>query len=487
MRNVRCLAFRIENEAGFDDNEYIRETLRSITEQVGLFRETKVRFYDTENMDLLKKGRLMYCEETEGGPERLLGESRHTWGLVQKVTRPIQVRESVERPYSDSWTSELEPELELARVFTANRTRRAYLVSGCDLVWQKADWKEDGENKHFHELRLSAEPENESVMVNLAGRLSRTLRLQLETGSMEMRALSALSGVERKRCGRKAKVREKEPAGAWLKDLLLMNSTALVEALESFLKKPQDAETLHDMRVALRILRSSLSFGRDLLEEEVYGQADSALRQLGNVSSEARDLQVLMESIHSVGDSGTGQLAQELKSRRDLAYREVYEFIHSGAATALLTDTLSLVLKEGAWKEVAWDQQASEYEADMQDVWMERLIRKSRQFSIEDMRRTHRLRIQVKKLRYVMRNIENHNKENKEVLKVLGKLQDVLGRIHDRSQQTRILMYIFKDVTEPALKFELGYYLGILAEHEQIEREVLEKEAKKLFMRLEKI
>jgi CHAD domain-containing protein len=58
------------------------------------------------------------------------------------------------------------------------------------------------------------------------------------------------------------------------------------------LGRPDDPEALHDFRVAIRRLRSSIRAWRDVLDNAVSPRVLRRLRRLARATSESRDLEV---------------------------------------------------------------------------------------------------------------------------------------------------------------------------------------------------
>lgn len=488
MKETLFLTYRIGNEAGFYDNEYLRESLRTITDQIGIIRESHAWYFDTDKMDLYAEGRFVYLEQTIGTREFIMGETKQRQGVIQTVESRIQRKQGQadELGYED--IEEFIRRKDLKRLFSVHRSQCLYWLGGCNLVWQRADWQSQNVERSFQVLQLSTESGNEAQLFALACRLSSTLRLQFETRTMEMWALHELTSSEEPFKETRSKfITDQNTAAGWLAGLLLDSSTSLVEAMGRFLSSPGDAEMLHQMRIRLRILRSVLTFGKNLMLEKDYKTANETLQELGRTASATRDLEVLGESVRAVGEIGVDRLLQEIEEKREQAYIEVHTFIQEGMATALLTQFLSCTQPRDRWKQDAWRQAAVEYRSKTRDAWLKRLMKKSEKFSQTDMERTHRLRIQVKKLRYVLRATKEKIQCERALVKLLGELQDVLGHIHDRSQQSQMLTLILQDTPDTQVQFEAGYYLGVWASKEEKEREILGEQAQELFKRLRKI
>ena len=484
MKEVLRITYRIGNEGGFEENRYLQEALRSVTDQTGLLHEARSWYFDTKKMGLLAEDRFLYCEQAEGSDEILLGESRQTRSVMPRIQRSIARWDKTGDlgKHPDPTVFGWEEAAGLKRAIQAHWKQRTYSLKGCTLIWQISEWALDEEKRAYHELQLRGEAGTEAEMLALACRLTRILRLHLETGSTEMRALREL-GMAGEEGGTKVRAGE-EPAWKWMSGLLLENSSALAIAMKRLEQIPDDVEALHQLRISLRTLRSALSFGRSLMPEQTYAAASGILRELGEEASLARDLSVLEASVRSVGEEEVSHVLKDLGAKREQAYSAVKAKLENGTMSASLTQFLSLVLPEEGWTEEARRRQAVNYRTMMRDAWLIRLIAKSQRFDMENVKRIHRLRILVKKLRYVLRSSRQKGDEERELVKLLGDLQDVLGEIHDKNQQRQILMDILWDDPDCQVRFEAGYYMGVWSSREDKHRRDLEEGVRKLLGKL---
>lgn len=130
MKDTIRITYRILNEVGFRNNRYLQRSLRLISDQVSLLRESEALHYDMEGMGFLDRGRFIFSEPGKGADELLLGEAEQTQGLVQTMQLELQptIQESAGQP-------------DLAISFHVRHQQRAYSMNGCDLVWGKSDWE----------------------------------------------------------------------------------------------------------------------------------------------------------------------------------------------------------------------------------------------------------------------------------------------------------------------------------------------------------
>jgi len=199
------------------------------------------------------------------------------------------------------------------------------------------------------------------------------------------------------------------------------------------LSGPSDAEALHDFRVSVRRLRSTLRAWRTLLRKSVGDKDLRRLRRVGRETSEARNAQVLAAWVGEIAvtlppahraaaDWLVARLAQEVqgwdlsrsvKRFRDAADNLSRRLEHHGptASTGTFAGAVAGRIRE----------QATSLKASL-----------SRVETDDDASLAHRARIAGKRLRYVLEPIRGTpGIEAGRALKELRRLQDLLGDLND--------------------------------------------------------
>ncbi|HSV38440.1 MAG TPA: CHAD domain-containing protein [Nocardioidaceae bacterium] len=208
--------------------------------------------------------------------------------------------------------------------------------------------------------------------------------------------------------------------GSRLADLL---EDQILEVQAALLELGRDPESMvHDARVALRKLRSSLSLFSPLL---VTSAARSLRRELTWLSGElgpARDAQVMLgrmtstvEAAHPEGVEGDEVIAV-FQQRHDEAFASAREALASERFTALLGRLDIARLRSLVASEAPFEQLAG------QDL--KRLLRDLEASADSSDVRLHELRKAVKKARYVRRVHDDVDAALKRVQAVLGEHQD---------------------------------------------------------------
>ena len=235
----------------------------------------------------------------------------------------------------------------------------------------------------------------------------------------------------------------------------------------AFLKAPEDAETAHQFRIAIRQVRSLLSFIRPLLNEEKYELIQDQLRNLANKIGYLRELDVITEEWRLFTGSHINipvistAFIEVLEKERAGQMAELLLLFNANAPLAGLHDLWMLLLDPG-WESGA---ESNRTYADYVDDRFNTLLKKAKKelkgIDLKDIRRTHKLRISIKKLRYDAAILKPKVKREIKFADNLKELQDRLGQICDAERAVLIL----SDLRSKYRELSIDYESGILAGH----------------------
>jgi inorganic triphosphatase YgiF len=236
----------------------------------------------------------------------------------------------------------------------------------------------------------------------------------------------------------------------------------------------RDPEGIHQMRVALRRMRSAFSlFGGSFrtamhrLEEEV--------RWIAGVLGHARDLDVFQEDVYGPaaeahGDDGRLlELATVVRTRRRIAWADVFEALESERFRQLVLE-LAAATYSKPWLDASIG--GTRAVSPALDLACERLgqrhaqaLKLGRRVEDLDAGERHRLRIRLKKLRYAMDFFQSLFKRRavRKYLKRLSALQDVLGRMNDASVARTLVRDILAEHGDDGGAAAIGYAGGVVA------------------------
>lgn len=204
-----------------------------------------------------------------------------------------------------------------------------------------------------------------------------------------------------------------------------------------------DAGSVHQMRVALRRLRSALGLLRESLPREERKALAAEAKWLADILGDARDQDVLLsETLAPVRRAFPEDAAlQALATAAEAARKEAQEALGRAVASARYT---RFVLRLGAFVESGtWgsEDSAAALAARLLEKRSKQARRLGKGFEKLDVERRHELRIALKKLRYAAEFFRSlfAAPPARKYLRRLTALQTALGRINDLETARRVL------------------------------------------------
>lgn len=239
----------------------------------------------------------------------------------------------------------------------------------------------------------------------------------------------------------------------------------------------QEPEYLHQMRVALRRLRSAHSLFDIVIPRANYPEISDGLKWLAEQFGSARDWDVFVtEMLPPLMAQFPGQKAMAAMRRRALARQRHYnEIAHAAVRTrryAKLLLTLGARLEQEGWRVHLTDVQQQELAAPVDELAQRMLDRRHKQLRKRgrhltqlSMAERHVVRIAAKKLRYAaefLAELYAHNRAQGYLDKLAG-LQDGLGALNDVATTQRLLMSLHSPRSGVAHSEAIGIAAGWMA------------------------
>jgi inorganic triphosphatase YgiF len=234
----------------------------------------------------------------------------------------------------------------------------------------------------------------------------------------------------------------------------------------------RDPEGVHQMRVALRRLRSSLTLfagpfraSMRMLEEEV--------RWLAGVMGEARDLDVFQDDVFRPAAEAHGDderlqgLATLVRTRRRIAWAQLFEALESERFRRLALE-LAAVTYSKPWLDASIGgaealRPASEFAREKLAQRYAKARKAGKRIDELDEAERHALRIGLKKLRYACDFFQSlfAKRDMKRFVKRLGALQDVLGEMNDAAVARALVRDLLAEDRDGGVA-PIGYAGGIV-------------------------
>jgi CHAD domain-containing protein len=255
---------------------------------------------------------------------------------------------------------------------------------------------------------------------------------------------------------------------------------------EPGIKADYDTEFLHDYRVSLRKVRSVLSLFKGVFRDDDTARLRQAFADIMKQTNRLRDLDVYLlekslyfsmipKSLHE----GLSVMFEVFATERQQQLKHVVDMLNSESYTRTITDlaeqfTSTNILKPGP----KGDGPTLPFACRL--IWKRynKVCKVARRINSDTpSKEFHVLRIQCKKLRYLMEFFTPlfPQKTIKQLIKALKRLQDNLGRFNDFSVQQRSLQAFLQDYSDHhnnsiTLAESIGALITVLHQRQQEER-----------------
>ena len=232
----------------------------------------------------------------------------------------------------------------------------------------------------------------------------------------------------------------------------------IMKANEAGLKADIDTEFLHDYRIAIRRTRSALSQIRNVFPAEVTEHFKQEFRTLGQRTNTLRDLDVYLLSEDEFEARLPAAMRQDivplfdyLRLLREQALKEVVDSLSSSEYARVLEEWQEFLNEPIPKKPVATNAAMPIVELARKRIYKRyrRVIRDGDYILTHTQDELlHALRIECKKLRYLMEFFASlfPRKKMNRLIKQLKKLQDNLGDFNDLSVQQEYLMHMAEEL-----------------------------------------
>ena len=290
------------------------------------------------------------------------------------------------------------------------------------------------------EVELELKSGDPAALFDLARRLSRTAPLYLSFESKAARGQALRDGREDR--ARKSDRAALKPGLSTAQAFQAVARDALsqVAANALLLREAGGVSALHQLRVALRRLRSAISTFKPIVEDDQTPAIKAELRWLTGACDEARDLDVFANDnarIEARAGEGDG-LGPAVEAARSAAYAKASAAVASKRFRDLVLDATAWV-ETGPWLLEAGKaakrraRPARRFAQDALDRRWKRVARCGRALAELDDAHRHKLRIAAKKLRYALEGFGPlfAAKAVDRFIDQLKDLQDQLGALND--------------------------------------------------------
>ncbi|MGI6032073.1 MAG: CHAD domain-containing protein [Coriobacteriales bacterium] len=232
-----------------------------------------------------------------------------------------------------------------------------------------------------------------------------------------------------------------------LEDILKRGFDKVRKEFSRFIDSPEDPDAVHDLRVAIRTLRSLVSFVGPYQKEKQNRKMQEMLRSIVRKLSQLREYDVLIEKAADVDidlGSPVGELVppeklnEQLDRRREKEQGEVLRTL-SRRGTEQLKD-LDKEFSHITWRSDIEKRGLSLDELNLHfDDMATDFFASYHALDLSDADRTHKVRKRAKQVRYVASKMKPLLGDKAETVTEMKAIQDQLGELCDARVNTRML------------------------------------------------
>lgn len=281
----------------------------------------------------------------------------------------------------------------------------------------------------FHELELELRAGDSTALFDFARELGQAAALQVGVLSKEQRGQMLADGsFGHEHKASSVDLHQFMDAGQVFAQIVheCIRHFRLNEAL---IVAERDPLALHQARVAMRRLRTSFSLFRPAIRQGSLEPLRTELREFMRPFGEARNLDVFLDRHH-------GELnwrdRRKLTSARAETYDQVVDILNAQRSRDMVFDLVEWTASEN-WRKDAASVPIGKFAAQRLDAAWRKVRRKGATLGDLDEKQLHRLRINIKKLRYAVEFLAPlySGKRVRKFASSLEGMQDCLGLIHD--------------------------------------------------------
>ncbi|NYZ14763.1 CHAD domain-containing protein [Azospirillum sp. RWY-5-1] len=366
---------------------------------------------------------------------------------------------------------------DLRPVFTSHVRRTIRVIDGGEAAIELAfDTGEirlpGGGTVPLSELELELKRGDPAALFELARLLASVAPLRVESRSKAARGFALASGTLDDPVKAEKLALDPEDSVETALCRVMRACLAHAAANEASVLKGTDPEGVHQMRVALRRLRSAFSLFRPFLPADQHDGLVADVKWLGSTLGPARDWDVFLgdllapviDAMDAAGGHGRPvvgdlrQLEEAAKARRDRAYDAVREAVLSERYTGFQL-RFAAWLEGRGWREQRVDERSVrlfEPVRGLADELLAKRHRKARKsgkgFAGLTVDERHQVRIALKKLRYASEFFRAlyEEKAARRYIQQVSAFQDALGHLNDVATATRLMHDLHEDGGRPA-------------------------------------
>lgn len=321
------------------------------------------------------------------------------------------------------------------------RQQRTFDYAGAtiEMAVDRGEVQAGDRTRRISEVELELKAGGYGPLFELARQLSRTapLYLSFEGKAAQGQALSDGTEHAPRHHDKAPLAADLNAAGAF--QTIARNALSQIAANGVVLREADSVEAVHQLRVAVRRLRSAFSTFKPIIADPRAAELQAELKWLAGALDEARDLDVFAEDNAALALEGAdiSELAPLVEKARIRGHAKAAAAVASGRFRDLVLDATAWV-ETGDWLSARGvrkrrETPARDFAAEALDRRRKVLLKRAKDLQGQDDAGRHEARIAAKKLRYAAEAFAPlfDPSAGKAFIKRLKTLQDDLGALND--------------------------------------------------------
>jgi inorganic triphosphatase YgiF len=286
-----------------------------------------------------------------------------------------------------------------------------------------------GEKESVRELELELKAGEPAALFGLAKEIAQDVSLEIGVLSKEQRGrMLGDHALDHEQKAREPDVSESLTVGQAFA-AIVQECIRHFRLNQVLITAERDPDALHQARVAMRRLRTAFRLFRPVIRQASLEPLKSELRDFLNPFGDARNLDVYLS--HHGEDLGWRD-RRKLKAARSNSYDLVIESLNSQRTREMMIDLVEWTASDD-WRKEASGEPIAKFAARRLDRCWKKVRRDAAKLSDLPEKRLHRLRIDIKELRYSAEFLAAlySRKKVRNFAASLEAMQECLGLIHD--------------------------------------------------------
>lgn len=397
-------------------------------------------YFDTPQADL--KAKRISLRIREGGGKKIQTLKRGNGFARDEHEQPVDGALDLSMAaLKESLPPSKRKALRPAFTVRVQRQQRTFDYAGAtiEMAVDRGEVQAGDRTRAISEVELELKAGDCGPLFDLARQLSRTAPLYLSFEGKAAQGQALSEGMEHAPRRHDKSPLEAELSAGEAFQAIARNALSQIAANGVVLREADSVEAVHQLRVAVRRLRSAFSTFKPIVDDAQAAEVQAELKWLAGALDEARDLDVFAEAnaVLAVEGADLSELTPVVEKARIRGHAKAAAAVTSGRFRDLILDATAWV-ETGRWLSAKASRKrrespAADFAAEALEHRRKVLLKRARDLKGQDDAGRHEVRIAAKKLRYAAEAFAPlfDPAAGKAFIKSLKTLQDDLGELND--------------------------------------------------------